>query len=66
MSLPVTIPNPLHPALYQRVQASFERQGMMVQLGVRLLDVAPGMCELELPYSDKVTQQQGSRRLTWR
>jgi uncharacterized protein (TIGR00369 family) len=59
MSLPVTIPNPLHPALYQRVQASFERQGMMVQLGVRLLDVAPGMCELELPYSDKVTQQQG-------
>ena len=32
---------------------------MMLQLGVRLLRVAPGLCELELPYSDKVTQQQG-------
>jgi uncharacterized protein (TIGR00369 family) len=39
--------------------ASFERQGMMLHLGVRLLDVAPGRCELAMPYSDKVTQQQG-------
>ena len=52
-------PSPLHPALYQRVLASFERQGMMLQLGARLLDVGPGMCELALPYSDRVTQQQG-------
>ncbi|MEO7937499.1 MAG: PaaI family thioesterase [Burkholderiaceae bacterium] len=48
-----------HPDLYQRVQASFERQGMMLQLGARLLVVGPGVCVLELPYSDKVTQQQG-------
>lgn len=48
-----------HPDLYRRVQASFERQGMMLQLGARLLDVGPGVCVLELPYSDKVTQQQG-------
>ncbi len=42
-----------------RVQASFERQGMMRHLGARLLRVEPGLCELALPYSDKVTQQQG-------
>lgn len=54
---PPTVPE--HPDLYQRVQASFERQGMMLQLGARLLVVGPGVCVLELPYSDKVTQQQG-------
>lgn len=48
-----------HPDLHQRIQASFERQGMMRQLGTRLLVVGPGLCVLELPYSDKVTQQQG-------
>lgn len=52
-------PSPLHPALHQRVQGSFERQGMMRHLGARLLDVGPGRCTIALPYSDKVTQQQG-------
>ena len=47
------------PDLLQRVAASFERQGMMRHLGARLLDVGPGRCVLMLPYSDKVTQQQG-------
>ena len=28
-------------------------------LGVRLLRVGPGLCELALPYSERVTQQQG-------
>jgi uncharacterized protein (TIGR00369 family) len=42
-----------------RVMASFERQGMMRHLGARVLRVEPGLCELALPYSDKVTQQQG-------
>lgn len=51
--------NPAHPDLYRRVLASFERQGMMRHLGVRLLDVGSGTCELAMPYSDKVTQQQG-------
>ena len=45
-------------ALWQRVQASLERQGMMRHLGARLLRVEPGLVELALPYSDKVTQQQ--------
>jgi uncharacterized protein (TIGR00369 family) len=42
----------------ERVRTSFERQGMMRHLGVRLLRVEPGLCELALPYSEKVTQQQ--------
>jgi uncharacterized protein (TIGR00369 family) len=46
-------------ALHQRIEASLKRQGMMQHLGVRLLRVEPGLCELALPYSDKVTQQQG-------
>ncbi|MES3011405.1 MAG: PaaI family thioesterase [Pseudomonadota bacterium] len=46
-------------ALYQRIETSFLRQGMMRHLGARLLRVAPGECDIALPYSDKVTQQQG-------
>lgn len=43
---------------HARVQASFERQGLMRHLGARLLRVEPGLCEIALPYSEKVTQQQ--------
>ena len=46
-------------ALRKRVQASLDRQGMMQHLGVRLLSVAPGEVTLAVPYSDRVTQQQG-------
>ncbi|MEO9101955.1 MAG: PaaI family thioesterase [Burkholderiaceae bacterium] len=45
--------------LWQRVAASLARQGLMQHLGARLLRVAPGVCEIALPYSDRVTQQQG-------
>ena len=45
--------------LRQRVQTSLDRQGMMQHLGVRLLSVAPGRVSLALPYTDRVTQQQG-------
>ena len=46
------------PLLRARVQSSFERQGLMRHWGARLVQVAPGLCEVALPYSDKVTQQQ--------
>jgi uncharacterized protein (TIGR00369 family) len=46
-------------SLRQRVQNSLDRQGMMQPLGVRLLSVAPGRVELVMPYSGRVTQQQG-------
>ena len=48
-----------HELLWTRVLESLTRQGMMGHMGVRLLRVEPGLCELALPYSDRVTQQQG-------
>ena len=45
-------------AMWARVQDSLSRQGMMQHLGVVLLRVESGLCELVLPYSNKVTQQQ--------
>jgi len=49
---------PQHPALHARVADSFARQGMMQHLGAQLRRVEPGLVEIWLPYSDKVTQQQ--------
>lgn len=46
-------------ALWQRVQISLERQGMMRHLQARLIRVEKGLVEIALPFSDKVTQQQG-------
>ena len=46
-------------AVHERVAASFVRQGMMRHLGAQLRRVEPGLVEIWLPYSDKVTQQQG-------
>ncbi len=48
-----------HEALFERVQRSFERQGLMQHLGARLERVEPGLCVIALPYSARVTQQQG-------
>lgn len=45
-------------ALWARIAASFDRQGLMTHLGARLVRVEPGLCEVALPYSDRVTQQQ--------
>jgi uncharacterized protein (TIGR00369 family) len=53
-------PQPLSPSeMFQRVEASFVRQGMMQLLGARLVRVELGLCEIALLYSDRVTQQQG-------
>ena len=46
-------------ALHARIEASLDRQGLMQHLGARLLRVEPGLCEIALPYSERVTQQQG-------
>jgi uncharacterized protein (TIGR00369 family) len=45
--------------LRARIEASLQRQGLMQHLGVRLVKVEKGCVTLALPYSDKVTQQQG-------
>jgi uncharacterized protein (TIGR00369 family) len=44
--------------LWLRVQDSLRRQGMMQHLGVVLVRVEAGVCDLRLPYSERVTQQQ--------
>ena len=56
--MPDTRP-PAQNALYDRVHASFVRQGLMQHLGARLLSVEPGRVVVSLPYSERVTQQQG-------
>jgi uncharacterized protein (TIGR00369 family) len=45
--------------LFKRIEDSFLRQGMMNNLGARLLRVEPGLCEVALPHSERVSQQQG-------
>jgi uncharacterized protein (TIGR00369 family) len=52
--------NPPHAALFERVQQSFLRQGMMQHLGARIVRVGAGEVEFALPMGDKVTQQQGA------
>ncbi len=46
-------------ALFQRIEASFLRQGLMRHLNARLVRVEPGLCEVALAYSENVNQQQG-------
>ena len=48
-----------HEAFREKVHASFARQGLMKALGGRLVLVDPGRVQIELPYSDAVTQQHG-------
>jgi uncharacterized protein (TIGR00369 family) len=48
-----------HPGFREKVHASFARQGLMKALGGRLTRVEPGRVEIELPYSEAVTQQHG-------
>jgi uncharacterized protein (TIGR00369 family) len=43
--------------LFERINSSFLRQGLMKTLGARLVRVEYGICEFALPYSPKVTQQ---------
>lgn len=43
----------------ERVRDSFDKQGIMGHIGARLGEVRAGYCEIELPYSDAVSQQHG-------
>jgi uncharacterized protein (TIGR00369 family) len=46
-------------AMRERVRASFERQGMMATLGVRLASVERGQVTLALGHDARFTQQHG-------
>lgn len=50
---------PRDPGFEARVRDSFARQRLMATLGARLTRVAPGECEVELPFRDDLTQQHG-------
>jgi uncharacterized protein (TIGR00369 family) len=47
-------------AWFDRVQASLAKQGLMRHWGARLQSVEQGACVLTLPFSDRITQQQGT------
>ena len=43
---------------FERVQESFAKQGLMDVLGAEVSEVGEGWCVIEVPYSEKLTQQQ--------
>jgi uncharacterized protein (TIGR00369 family) len=50
---------PRNSAYEQRVQSSFDRQQVMKLLGAKLTRLAPGECDIELPFKAELTQQHG-------
>lgn len=47
------------PEVRARIQASFERQGLMRHLGARIAHIGPGRVHIVLPARPEVTQQHG-------
>lgn len=52
-------PTPKDPAFRDRVQASFDKQGLMRTLGASILRIAPGEVEIALSPGPAVSQQHG-------
>jgi len=52
-------PNPKDPDFRTRVQASFDKQGLMGTLGASILRIAPGEVDIALPANPSVSQQHG-------
>jgi len=50
---------PRDPAWEAKVRASFARQKVMSLIGAELTALAPGRCEIRLPFRDDLTQQNG-------
>lgn len=50
---------PANPDYERFVRDSFAKQGMMVTLGARMGDVAPGTVVIEVPFSPGLSQQKG-------
>jgi len=50
---------PADPEFETRVRDSFSRQAFMTTLGARLMRVAPGEVQIELPFHERLTQQHG-------
>ncbi len=50
---------PANPDFEQAIRDSFARQGIMRHINATLGAIKPGFVEIELPYSDDVSQQHG-------
>lgn len=50
---------PKDPGFRGRIQASFDKQGLMSTLGASILRIAPGSVDIVLPASSSVSQQHG-------
>ncbi len=55
----MSAPVPKDPAFRARIQASFDRQGLMGTLGASILHLAPGAVDIALPAGPAVSQQHG-------
>ena len=53
----VAVFTPRNPAWEKKSREIFERQSFMRMIGVRIATLAPGYCELELPYREDLCQQ---------
>ncbi|MGB0369616.1 MAG: PaaI family thioesterase [Flavobacteriales bacterium] len=42
-----------------KVEQSFASQNFMEHIGAKLIDVQPGFCEIHIPFSKNLTQQNG-------
>ena len=52
-------PPPVDPQTEQRIRESFDRQSAMATIGARLVHVAVGEVEIEMPFGAHITQQHG-------
>ena len=51
--------HPADAAYEPRVRESFARQGAMAHLGATIRSLAPGRCEIALPFRPELSQQHG-------
>jgi uncharacterized protein (TIGR00369 family) len=45
-------------SMFEWVRDSFAKQGIMGLLGAKMTEVSEGCCQIEVPFSDEITQQQ--------
>ncbi|MBT2623004.1 MULTISPECIES: hypothetical protein [Chryseobacterium] len=45
--------------MYEKIQESFEKQGLMKTLGAQLLTVEKGLVKIVCPFSEELSQQHG-------
>ena len=50
---------PRNPDYQQRVRRSFDNQGAMKLFGAELIRISPGHCDIQIAYTDELSQQHG-------